>query len=192
MKVEQFVMAYKVEQDRIRAMLPVGFESLRPVLRINAEIRDEKSVYLEFNTPVAFENRRGWLNIANWSVENGLSFRREGKKVTISAPFFELIYQGAGIQGGCPAERDNDGCFFGDGTFRPNEKINENKEFCDCEFAWKFHKTDAHGKSEGKTIPAFREEIAANYERRALTAENAAAIPCEQVLGAYIVRFERK
>ena len=39
MKVEQFVMAYKIEQDRIRAMLPDGFESLRPVLRINAEIR---------------------------------------------------------------------------------------------------------------------------------------------------------
>ena len=191
MKVEQFVMAYKVEQDRIRAMLPDGFESLRPVLRINAEIRDENSVYLEFNTPVAFENRRGWLNIANWSGKNGLVFRREGKKVTISAPFFELIYQGVGIQGGCPAERDNDGCFFGDGTFRPNEKINENKEFCDCEFAWQFHETDACGKSEGKTIPAFKEEISANYERMALTAENAAAIPCEQVLGAYIVRFER-
>ena len=73
-----------------------------------------------------------------------------------------------------------------------NEKINENKEFCDCEFAWKFHETDANGKSEGKTIPAFKEEVAANYEKRALTAENAAAIPCEQVLGAYIVRFERK
>jgi len=192
MKVEQFVMAYKIEQDRIRAMLPADFESLRPVLRINAEIRDEKGVCLEFNTPVASENRRGWLNIANWSEENGLAFRREGKKVTISAPFFELVYQGVGIQGGCPAERDNDGCFFGDGIFRLNEKINENKEFCDCEFAWKFHENDACGKSEGKTIPAFKEEISANYERSLLTAENAAAIPCEQVLGAYIVRFERK
>ena len=39
MKVEQFVMAYGVEQDRIRAMLPDGFVSLRPVLRINTEIR---------------------------------------------------------------------------------------------------------------------------------------------------------
>lgn len=191
MKVEQFVMAYKIEQDRIRAMLPADFESLRPVLRINAEIRDEKGVCLEFNTPVASENRRGWLNIANWSEENGLTFRREGKKVTISAPFFELVYQGVGIQGGCPAERDNDGCFFGDGIFRLNEKINENKEFCDCEFAWKFHENDACGKSEGKTIPALKEDITADYEKLALTAENAAAIPCEQVLGAYIVRFER-
>ena len=35
MKVEQFVMAYGVEQDRLRAFLPEGFVSLRPVLRIN-------------------------------------------------------------------------------------------------------------------------------------------------------------
>ncbi len=31
MKVEQFVMAYGVEQDRLRAFLPEGFVSLRPV-----------------------------------------------------------------------------------------------------------------------------------------------------------------
>ena len=39
MKVEQFVMAYRAEQDRLRALLPKGYTSLRPVLRINAEIR---------------------------------------------------------------------------------------------------------------------------------------------------------
>mgnify|MGYP004513685255 CR=1 FL=1 len=39
MKVEQHVMAYEAEQDRLRALLPGGFVSLRPVLRINAEIR---------------------------------------------------------------------------------------------------------------------------------------------------------
>lgn len=38
MKVEQFVMAYEVEQDRLRAFLPNGFSSLRPVLRIKAEV----------------------------------------------------------------------------------------------------------------------------------------------------------
>ena len=54
MKVEQFVMAYGVEQDRLRALLPEGFESLRPVLRINGEIRegDPESVYIELNTAV--------------------------------------------------------------------------------------------------------------------------------------------
>ena len=49
MLVEQFVMAYQVEQDRLRAILPEGYESLRPVLRINAEIRREENtetVYL--------------------------------------------------------------------------------------------------------------------------------------------------
>lgn len=39
MHIEQFVMAYEVEQDRLRALVPHGFKSLRPVLRINAEIR---------------------------------------------------------------------------------------------------------------------------------------------------------
>ena len=38
MKVEQFVMAYRGNHDEIKALLPKGFESLRPVLRINAEI----------------------------------------------------------------------------------------------------------------------------------------------------------
>ena len=29
------------------------------------------------------------------------------------------------------------------------------------------------------------------YEKRALSPENAAAIPCRQVLGSYVVRWER-
>ena len=193
-KVEQFVMAYGIEQDRIRAQLPEGFESLRPVLRINAEIRDERSVYLEFNTPVAHDGKRGWLNIAHWeSPEAGFSFQRKGKAVEITAPFFYLKYEGTGAAGGCPAEKDNDGCFFlgEEPWFRPPEVIDRNKEFCDCEFAWKFHDGDACGKSIGRTLPAFPEAPEAEYPRQELTAENAAAIPCRQVLGTYIVKFER-
>ena len=49
MEVEQFVMAYGVEQDKLRAILPEGFVSLRPVLRINAEVRDNSVGYVEFN-----------------------------------------------------------------------------------------------------------------------------------------------
>ena len=87
--VEQFVMAYRIEQDRIRAMLPEGFTSLRPVLRINAEIRTQAEepsevIYLEFNTPVEATGRRGWLNIANWkSTRDPLICKREGKSVTM-------------------------------------------------------------------------------------------------------------
>ena len=36
MTVEQFVMAYGAEQDRLRALLPECFTSLLQVLRINA------------------------------------------------------------------------------------------------------------------------------------------------------------
>ena len=56
MQVEQYVMAYGIEQDRIRAIIPEGFVSLRPVLRINAEIQDNSNGYLEFNTPVEKDN----------------------------------------------------------------------------------------------------------------------------------------
>ena len=194
MKVEQFVMAYGVEQDRLRALLPEGFVSLRPVLRINAELRDEglpgEDTYLEFNTPVAAEGKRGWLNIAAW---HGLRLEREGKTVRLEAPFLTLTWTGVGIEGGCPAERDNDGCFYPgrEPAFRPAERIGENKEFCDCAFAWHFREGDARGRSEGVTLPAVPEAEETAYERQPLTPENAAAIPCRQVLGCYLVRFER-
>ena len=70
-------------------------------------------------------------------------------------------------------------------------RIRANKEYYDCEFAWRFHEGDAHGVSMGKTLPAFFEDETTAYEKRELTAENAVAIPCLQVLGTYIVRFER-
>ena len=44
MKIEQFVMAYGAEQDRLRALLPDEFSSIRPVLRLNAEVRDGKTL----------------------------------------------------------------------------------------------------------------------------------------------------
>lgn len=63
MHTEQFVMAYGVEQDRLRTILPDGFVSLRPVLRINAEIRDGEKGYIELNTAVEKDGKKGWLNI---------------------------------------------------------------------------------------------------------------------------------
>ena len=192
--VEQFVMAYRAEQDRIRALLPDGYESLRPVLRINTEIRDDRVLYVEFNTPVSAGNRKGWLNIANWkSTRDDISYSRKGNTVEITAPFLALKYAGTGIEGGCPAEADNEGCFYigNDIEFRPAETITSNKEFCDCSFAWGFSDGDARGTSEGRTVPAFYETPETQYERQELTAQNAAAIPCLQVLGSYIVRFVR-
>ncbi len=193
MTVEQFVMAYGVEQDRLRAFLPDGFVSLRPVLRINAEIRQNETVYLEFNTPVEAFGKRGWLNIAHWSNTEGLSYQRNGSAVTFSLPFLTITYTGVGLEGGCPAEKDNDGCFFLEDVpqFRPAEQITANKEFCDCTFAWCFTEHDAHGVSIGKTLPAFPTESITQYEHQPFTPQVAAAIPCEQVLGSYRVLFKR-
>ena len=97
------------------------------------------------------------------------------------------------MEGGCPAERDNEGCFFLGETpsFRPSQPVNSHKEFCDCVFAWQFSPGDAQGASQGKTLPAFATAPRKTYEKRALSPENAAAIPCRQVLGSYVVRWER-
>ncbi len=189
MQIEQFVMAYGVEQDRLRALLPEGFSSLRPVLRINAEIRGGQEGYLEFNTAVEHGGVRGWLNISHWE---DVPFTREGKAVIFTTGLLRISFTGVGLESSCPAEKDNAGCFFPGRTpaLRASEIITANKEFCDCTFAWRLD-GGAHGVSIGKTLPAIPSEVKTVYPREALTAENAARISCEQVLGAYTVRFER-
>lgn len=72
MKVKQYVMAYGGEQDRVRAILPDGFTSLRPVLRINAEIRDDRVGYVEFNVPV----RRGTMRTASAAERHSQPIRQ--------------------------------------------------------------------------------------------------------------------
>ena len=46
-------------------------------------------------------------------------------------------------------------------------------------------------RSIGKTLPAYPTETEHIYPKEAFTAENAAKIPCNQVLGTYVVKFER-
>ena len=137
MNIEQYVMAYEVEHDRLRAILPDGFISLRPVLRINAEIIDGKSAYVEVNTAVEKGDFRGWLNIF---CQNEIGFEKNGKLVLFKTDTLNICYTGVGIEGSCPAEKDNNGCgFIGDTEFiRPPEPITANKEFCDCEFKWNY------------------------------------------------------
>ena len=196
MKVEQFVMAYRVEQDRLRALLPEGYTSLRPVLRINVEIREKERVAVEFNTPAGAFGKRGWLNIAHWeSPADPITWERRGGEVTFQSPFLRITYTRTGIEGGCPAERDNDGCFFpGNPTsFVPAETIDQNKEFCGCAFQWQFSPADAHGVSLGEdSVAAAPTPPQKQYARQPLTAQTAAAIPCQQILGAYAVCFERE
>ncbi len=190
MHIQQFVMAYQVEQDRLRALLPDGFQSLRPVLRINAEVCDGISACVEFNTAAEFQGVKGWVNIGHW--EN-IPFRQEGKTVTFETGFLTISFTGVGISGSCPAEKDNGGCFFfrEHWQLRPAEVITANKEFCDCEFIWHFAPNDARGKSMGKTLPAVPSPVKTIYPKADLTPENAAAIACQQVLGSYQVEFVR-
>lgn len=184
MQIEQFVMAYEAEQDRLRALLPEGFVSLRPILRINAEIRNGNEGYVEFNTPVERDGVRGWLNIGFWK---GVPFAKQGSITVFQTDFLKIQFTGTGIEGGCPAEKDDAGCFFLENPIRLQKApiILNRKEFCDCRFAWKYAEKDAHGASI-----AYPAEVIHVYEKEALTPENAARIPCRQVLGAYRVLFD--
>ena len=182
MKIEQFVMAYGVEQDRLRAMLPEGFASLRPVLRINAEIRDGRTGYVEFNTAAEKDGMRGWLNIACWE---DVPFTREGKTVRFHTDFLDLSFTGVGIEGGCPAEKDNAGCFFLHPalSLRKPETITARKEFCDCEFRWTFAPGDAHGVSLGKTLPAVPTDPQTVYPKTPARPRSPQRSPARRSLG---------
>ena len=190
MKVMQYVMAYSADHDKIRAIIPNGFSSIRPVLRIKAQITDDKRAYVEFNTAAEKDGKRGWLNIDFWE---DVSFKNDGKKVVFETDFLKISFKKTGIEGSCPAQKDNDGCYFikGEEKFCPAEIIKANKEFCDCEFEWRFSKGDAKGKSIGKTLPAYFEEEKNAYPKQEFSAKNAAAIEARQMLGSYCVEFEK-
>ncbi len=187
MKIEQFVMAYRADHEKIKALLDEGYESLRPVLRINAEIIHDESrgeyVRMEHNTPVASQGKRGWLNLNVWESlgteidyadeeDNkhfgeptpGAEGKTKGMTTVFKTNFLDIEFTGVGIEGGCPAEGDNDGCFYIEGektTFVQAEKITSRKEYCDCAFTWTKPITEAM------------------------------KIPSEELLGAYKVTFER-
>lgn len=99
MKIQQFVMAYGVEHDQLRALLPPGYTSLRPVLRINAELWEDGSACLELNTAVEREGIRGWLNIAHWEK---VPHAASGKTAVFTPPGLTISFTGMGIQGGLP------------------------------------------------------------------------------------------
>ncbi len=182
-------MAYGVEQDRLRAILPDGFISLRPVLRINAEIINGSQAYLEFNTAVEKDGNKGWLNIGFW---DDIQFVKSEKTTVFYNDCLEISFTRVGIQGSCPAEKDNCGCYFIADSLhlRKPEQITSEKEFCNCNFSWKFG-NGASGISIGKTLPAIPTEPKIIYGKADFNVENAAVIPCQQVLGTYAVNFER-
>ena len=104
MKIEQFVMAYQVEQDRLRAFAACGLflpSPCAPAERGNSQDRGgQETFYLEYNTPVAAFGKRGWLNIAHWaSPETAVTCARSGKSVTFQTPFLQITYTGVGLQG---------------------------------------------------------------------------------------------
>ena len=46
--------------------------------------------------------------IENWE---DAAFETDGRVTTFRTEHLEITFTGTGIEGGCPAERDNDGCY---------------------------------------------------------------------------------
>lgn len=185
MNIKQFVMAYRADHEKIKTLLSDGFESLRPVLRINVEITEQETaenhVRIEWNTPVAARGKRGWLNLKTWESPDtdisceildkfvgektpGSETALKGQTTEFKTDFLTIEFTGVGLIGGCPAENDNDGCFYlkdNDYTFVESETIDGFKEYCDCEFVW---------------LKPYMEAM---------------KIKSEEILGAYKVEFSR-
>ena len=123
-----------------------------------------------------------------------MPFEQDGKTTRFLTDFLDVSFTGVGIEGGCPAEKDNAGCYYPralDYVLCPAERIDSPKEFCDCTFNW-LTKTGTSGQSTGKSVPVFPTEPQVLYPRQMFSVTNAAAIPCKQVVGAYKVEFERE
>lgn len=165
MKVRQYVMAYRADHEKIKELLPEGFESLRPVLRINAEAfdGDDEWGYVELNTPVEGRCKRGWLNIAAWLQK---------------PEYMHLEFTPEGTKGGCPYESDSQGCFYwdyetGDYGFLEEESISGNKEYCSCTLAWDLPPANAFYDDDERIRRFLRLSV-------------------EEILGAYTVEFDRQ
>ncbi len=158
-------MAYRADENEIKKLIPAGFTSLRPVLRINVECfdGDDDWGYIELNTPVEGKGKRGWLNITSWLEK---------------PDYMHLAFTPTGAQGGCPHEADNDGCFYWDYNigaygFLEAEEITENKEYADCTLSWDLPPANAFYDDDERIRRFIR-------------------LPVEEILGAYIVEFERE
>lgn len=184
-------MAYSAEQDRIRALLPAGASSLRPVLRINAEIWDDAHGCVEFKTAVEKNGLRGWLNIARWT---DVPFERRGRTTVFRTEFLEISFTGMGVEGGCRRKRTTRAAGF---PARPKRcarrrRLRRARNSAAASFNGASPARTRTAQALARPFRAVPEDVKTVYPKQPLTAPNAAAIPCAQVLGTCRVTFERQ
>ncbi len=188
MRIKQFSMAYSVNPEVLNAILPAGYASLRPWLRIDAEIREDHSSCLGLSTPVVRNGKRGWLVIDRW---DDVPYACIEKVIEFKTDFLEISFKRLGVNGHYRAGKDIEGYFSLDNPDEliPMPSIRTHKEYCDCVFKWTFSKSDASGSSDKRprrrgALQQVMPDIGTDF-----SAENVAKIPCDAVLGAFAVRF---
>ncbi len=211
-RIRQFVMAYSADHEEIKALLPAGYRSLRPVLRINIEQIDGMFYRAEFNTPVEYDGVRGWLNLITWESGDEAPDREhqgeyvsekakiqmdvftsfDGRKafrtdVTLNGDAMQetiltIIHTLADVTGGCPAEQDNQGTFNLYGT-------DGKATFREAEMV---HAYKEHADCEFFWNVPDREIKVSQYDKdKNMLIRQAMYIEPLEVLGAYVVDFER-
>lgn len=215
-QVEQYVTAYRVEQEALLGLLPPGYRSLRPVLRLNVELLTQvqwlagRAVHrVELVTPVEYRGKKGWLNLVTWeddvdSVLAGrdiygipkcfaqMEIRREGEELTLTArdhgfPFLTIAFHRAGVQGGCPKEADNEGTFYP--RWLPNV---EDRGKADVDYtSFIGVETIEEGKEYCDCRFTWRQPTFQEMPAQYAMVEAICAVPCQEILGAYAVSFPR-
>ena len=214
--VEQYVTAYRVKPEQLAALLPEGYQSLRPVLRLNVELMRGvawlagRSVQrIELNTPVEYRGKRGWLNLVTWedNVDSVLAGRdvygisklyadiaavKTGPDLRVTAEqdgfrFLEISFHRVGVEGGCHKEADNEGTFYP--RYLPNPANREQADVNDTSFTTV---ESIEGNKEycdcdfTWQTPDFQSMPAGFRMMQAIC-----GVEKQEVLGAYAVAFDR-
>jgi hypothetical protein len=137
--VEQYVVVYSGDQEKIAALLPEGYESSDNVLRIEVEVVNDldgmegEQIFIEVNTPVEGEDGPEWLELVSWeSMWTDIFGMTDGTFTRFTADF--------------------DGTEFLDITFT------ENDGECDCQFRWQDPENDYFSDKPEIAVPVMAVE----------------------------------
>ena len=121
--IEQYIVIYEADQEKIENLLPEGYESSDNVLRIEVEVVNDldgmegEQIFIEVDTPVKGEDGPEWLELVSWeNMWTDIFGMTDGYFTRFTADF--------------------DGTEFLDITFT------EHDGECDCRFRWQMPESE--------------------------------------------------